>query len=227
MSLREKYEHIMFYYKNYIIVGLLILVVGGYLLYTTITSVEPVLSVLMINNIYQEDATDQSVFDEFCSEYGYDNSAGKMTVTDNFYILTEEEGAKGDLIESSHQNLTALQTWLFAGADDVIIGSGIFMKNGLIDGEAFLDLREVFTPQQMEEYADYIIYGQPVKLDEEFEDVPVEELEKPYPCALLLKDNRWISENGYFKECYAAIPMSAGSKDAARDFLLYLLSKQP
>lgn len=225
MSRKEKYEHIMYYYKNYIIIGLIALVAGGYLLYHTITHVEPVLSVLMINNVYQEDL-DQSVFDEFCTEYGYDNSEGKMTIYNNFYILTEEEGATADMITTSHQNLSALQAWLQAGQDDVIIGSGIFMKNGLVDGEAFLDLREVFSEEQMEKYAEYIVYGNPADLDEEYEDVMVEKTE-PYPCALLLKDNGWISATKCYKECYVAIGINAGNKEGAADFLEYLLSKQP
>ena len=227
MSRQEKYEHIMYYYRTYIIVGLLVLLVCGYLLYYSITKVEPVLSVLMLNNTYQKEETDQSIFNEFCNQYGYDNSTGKMAVSNNFYILTEEEGAEGEMIESSFKNLNALQAWMMVGQDDILIGNGIFMENNLINGEAFLDLREVFTPQQMEEYADYIIYGQPVKLDEEFDDVPIDELEEPYPCALFLKNNSWISNTGCFKECYVAIPINAGSKDAARDFLLYLLSKEP
>ena len=226
MTRREKYDHIMYYYKTYIIVGLVALLVGGYLLYSTITHVEPVLSVLMINNNTTTEDIDQSVFDEFCRDYGYDNSEGKMAIYNNFYILTEEEGATADMITSSHQNLSALQSWLQAGQDDVIIGRGNFVKNGLVDGEAFLDLREVFTPEQMEEYAEYIVYGKPADLDEEYEDVMGETTE-PYPCALLLKDNAWILGTKCFKECYVAITINAGNKEGAADFLEYLLSKQP
>jgi len=225
MSGREKYEHIMYYYKTYIIVGLLILAVGGTLIYQLATKVEPVLSILMINNVYQEE-TKQSVFDEFCADYGYDNSEGKMTIYNNFVILTEGEGADAEITETSYQNLSALQTWLQVGQDDVIIGNGVFVKNSLVNGEAFLDLREVLTPQQLEEYADYIVYGQPVDLDEEYEDI-TEELTEPYPCALLLKDNGWVSGTGCFKECYVGIPVNAGNKEAAADFLEYLMSKQP
>lgn len=225
MTRRQKYEHIMFYYKTYIIVGLIVLIVGGHLLYSTITRVEPVLSVLMINNIQQEDI-DQSVFGEFCENYGYDNSEGKMAIYNNFYILTEEEGADDETLTASYQNLSALQTWLQVGQDDVIIGRGVFVENSLLHGEAFLDLREVFTPEQMEEYADYIVYGNPVELDDEYEDV-VDELTEPYPCALLLKDNSWVVGTGCFKECYVAITINAGNKEGAADFLEYLLSKQP
>ena len=225
MSRKEKYDHILYYYKTYIIIGLIVLVVGAQLLYSTITHVEPVLSVLMINNIYQEDI-DQSIFEEFCKDYGYDNSEGKMAIYNNFNIVTEEEGANEDMLTSSYQNLSALQAWLQVGQDDVIIGKGVFVENSLLHGEAFLDLREVFTPEQMEEYAEYIVYGNPAELGEEYEDV-VEELTEPYPCALLLKDNAWILETGCYKECYVAITINAGNKEGAADFLEYLLSKQP
>ena len=226
MTLQEKYNHFMYYYKTYVIIGLVVLIVGGVLLYHVITHVEPDLSILMINNTYQE-IEDQSMFDEFSDRYGYDNSEGKMAVLNNFYIKTEEEGADGELLNSSYQNLSALQTWMYAGQDDVIIGNGVFVKNSLVDGEAFLDLREVFTPEQMEMYAEYIVYGKPVDMDEEFEDVVAERTE-PYPCALLLKDNSWLMENGSYQlECYVGIAVNAGSKEAAADFLEYLLSKQP
>lgn len=225
MSRKEKYDHIMYYYKTYIIIGLIALLVIGNLLYFTITHVEPDLSVLMINNVYQEEL-DQSIFDEFAKTYGYDNSKGKMAIYNNFFILTEEEGANGDMITTSHQNLSALQAWLQVGQDDIIIGSGHFVENGLIDGEAFLDLREVFSPQQMEQFAEYIVYGQPADLDEEFEDIMGETTE-PYPCALRLVDNGWISGTKCYKECYVAIPINSHSREIAADFLLYLLSKQP
>ncbi len=225
MTRREKYEHIMYYYKTYIIVGLIVLIVGGTLAYQVITRVEPTLSILMINS-YHPDTVEQSVFDEFCAEYGYDNAEGLMTVLTNFSILTEEEGADSETLLVSQQNLSALQTWLYAGQDDVIIGSGVFVKNSLLNGEAFLDLREVFTQEQLEQYADYIVYGEPVDLDDEYEDV-MEEKTEPYPCALLLKDNPWIAQTSSFKECYVAIPINAGSKEAAADFLEYLLGLQP
>lgn len=226
MSRQQKFEHVKYYYGKYIIIGLVALIVVGQLLYTSLTHVEPVLSVLVMNNLAQQN-TQQSVFDEFCSEFGYDNSEGKMEIIDNFYILTEEEGATNDITSESYQNLQALQTWLYAGQDDVIIGRGSIMEYSLIDGEAFTDLRDVFSAAELEKYAPYIVYGEPVDLDEEYEDV-MEERSEPYPCAIRLDDNGWILEIGYYKlGCYAGIPVKAGNKEAAADFLRYLLSKQP
>jgi hypothetical protein len=63
-------------------------------------------------------------------------------------------------------------------------------------------------------------------LDEEFEDIMGETTE-PYPCALRLVDNGWISGTKCYKECYIAIPINSHSREIAADFLLYLLSKQP
>ena len=227
MSRRDKYEHIKYYYGKYIIIGSIVLAVVINLLYATITNVEPTLSILMLNNLYTTDTDiSQSHFDDFCAKYGYDNSKGKMDVTKNFYILTEIEDPSGESLNAAQENLTALQTWLYAGVDDVIIGRGDFMTNSWIDGEAFLDLRDVFTEEQLAKYADYIVYGQPVDLDEEFDDV-ADELKEPYPCAIHLPQNEWILETGCFKECYAAIPLNAGNKKAAADFLNYLLSRQP
>ena len=225
MSRKEKFDHIMYYYKTYIIIGLVALFIIGQLVYFSITHVEPEISVLMINS-YVSDQLDQSVFDEFCAQYGYDNSEGKMAIYNNFYIWTEEEGADDDMINFSYENVSVLQTWMQAGQDDIIIGRGVFVENGLLHGEAFLDLREVFTEEQMAKYADYIVYGNPADVDEEYEDV-VGELTEPYPCAILLKDNAWINGTGCYKECYAAIAIQAGNKEGAADFLEYLLSKQP
>ncbi len=222
LSKKQKAQFVWDYYRWHIIIAILVLAVGGSMLYDRIHYRAPLMSVIMVNNTSSLEKPGNADFSEFLNSYGYENYDSAVSVNTNMYIYTEEEspGLHDDYFYSHTEALIGM---LFAGGADVVFGWGDYYENDLVNGRAFADLREVLPAEVLEAYADDLLYCNPVPPE------GVDEIEgfEPYPCAILLDNNAWIKGSGYYNRCYLALPKRAsGVKEITIDFVHYLLQQE-
>lgn len=90
---REKWENFWFYHKWHVIIGCLVAAVGAYLIFQTVTKVEPDYTIgLVCAKTYPDDAVEK--FEKQVEKYGVDrNKDGKVTVTIVQYNISSSSSA--------------------------------------------------------------------------------------------------------------------------------------
>lgn len=220
-STKEKWDYFWYYYKIHVIVGLLVLLFGGYMVYEQVTNRAPLLSVVMLNvNTMQEQGADAD-FNEFLNLYGYEVYDGAVYNNKGLTIYKQEENK--DLYSQYYfEHTETLFNLLFASAEDVVFGRGDFFTQELVPGQAFADLREILSQETLEKYADALLYCTPyTEGDDPDELIPGE----PYPCAIYLENNSWVLESGLYRTCYVGVPKRPQIKQITIDFMKYLLEQ--
>lgn len=220
-SVKQKIEHIWYYYKVYIIVLILVVAFGVAIIDAAVNKVEPQMTVVMFNTIVGEAMPAPPDYSEFLAQSGYENYDGAVRSITNYYIYKQEEDPELYATEF-YNHSTALINMMYAGALDVVIGRGEFFVNDMVNSEVFVDLRTILPEELLEEYKDSIVYGRILPEDAELAETESTEC---YPCAIYLKNNAWVKESGFYNDCYIAIPKKTTSNQVAIDFLMYLLQQ--
>lgn len=222
MDKKKKAQYVWDYYKWPILIVIVILIVAVDMIYISITKKDPVMTVAMFNMVPENPNSTDSDFGEFLDTYGYENFDGAVSNYNSFYIYEESENPElHDKYYFAHgENLINM---LYAQAIDVVFGRGQYFEI-LADGKAFMDLRTLLSAETLEKFADSLVYCDPVP-PEGYEPEEGEEVFEPYPCAIMLKDNAWVKENGcYMTGCFIAVPMQSEVKQVTLDFLEYILA---
>lgn len=212
---QQKREYIWDYYKLHIIVGILVLLLGTYIVVKIVNHRDPLMSTIMLN-CNKPNFQTQEVFDEFLQEYGYESYSQAVKCHANLSFW--EDGKPGVTVMEStqYENAQMMQAYhamLYTNEYDLIFGTGEVMDETLQYG-VFMDLTKVLPAEMLEIYADFIIT---------FEN---EETGESYPCAILLsEENGWLQEHGLYKTCAVGILQKAPHKEIAVNHLKYLLAK--
>ena len=206
--LKEKLEHIFTYYRGLILGVLIVLALGGYMIFHIATAKEEALNIVCLNTFAQAEETDL-----FCREFA--QAAGidpeKATVYLNANLIVSDTSPV-----ETYDAIQTLSAQAAAGALDVLAADldalGIFLY-----GDYFCDLRQVLTPQQQTRLQDQMLYIDLVYLEAKLsgEEVPTpypdptkpEDMEQPVPVALLLPQG-----NSFRKMCYGSLktPIAVG-----------------
>ena len=199
--LKEKLEHIFTYYRGPILGVLIVLALGGYMIFQIATAKEEALNIVCLNTFAQAEEADL-----FCREFA--QAAGidpeKETVRLNMGMVVSDA-----LPTETYEAIQALSAQVAAGTVDVMVGDldamGIFLYQ-----DYFCDLAQVLTPQQLTQLQDSLLYIDLVYMEAKLsgEEVPTpfpdptkpEEMEQPVPVALLLPQ-----ENNFRQMCYGSI----------------------
>lgn len=200
---KAKIQYVWDYYKWIIFAVLLAAAFIIYIVYYKVTYRTPLLNVIMFNcndPIYADD----SGFDEFLSEYGYDPKEAPISLSSTFQIADDEQPMPGSGYE-------ALAVMIAAGDQDLFFGTGDIYLNYAEQG-ALTDLSAVLPSEVLERYQDSLIYS----TDDGQTD--------PYPCAIELTDNAWLQKYNYYDTCYFGIFSRNQNLDAALQFAEFLLN---
>lgn len=204
LTTKEKIEYIWDYYHLHILGALFGALLLSMFIYSWVTEKEATLSVVMINTPEGSTADEYDNvkgFDAFLEECGYEVYDGAIEMIAGYTIADEDANAE---IKRS------VEAYLGAGIPHVFFGTGeVYMD--YVDMGTFADLSELLSKELLEKYADQLIYSD--------NNGEVE----PYPCAIYLENNTWVTENGYYDDCYFGILEQAPSMEVATDFAEYIL----
>lgn len=203
LSLGKKLEFIWDYYRFAILAVVCAAIILIPSVVRVITHRESVLKLTMVNSLTMQDDSERG-FQEYLEAYGYPSEDSVETRT----IYVSESDMQG------LQGIQVLAAEIAAGGRDVLMGPPELIASYGQAG-ALKDLSELLPDDVLEQFADFLIYS-----DEEGKT-------ERYPCAVLLTDNRWITENQYyFEACCVGILYRGDNPEAAVQFLQFLLTKQ-
>ena len=175
------------YFRDYLLWSTVVILAGvimlGSLVLDMVTHQEPLLNVIMVNS--ESDAeSDDAAFAEFLDAYGYEAGAGRVA-NGKFQV------AEGNF--HYHEAYSAMLVTL-SSPQDVFMGNGTAYLRTVEQG-LLLDLSSVMPEVLQKIPSDQILYSDAAGAKE------------PYPCAIALEGNAWLTKHGYYSElCYLAIP---------------------
>lgn len=210
LSPREKREHIREYYGKTIIVVLIIVFAAGWFLYEGLSQRDPQMSVIMLNipDSYQG----QAGFEGFLEEYDYEIYPGAVQMINHLRIFPGSEDPA--TIQQNYEHMQILHTMISFGDKELIFGAGQWYEETLVNSGALMDLSNVLPPSVLAACGDALIYSEAT------------ETEPSYPCAILLKNNAWLIQSGYYPKCYVGVPVNTDNLKIATDFLTYVIGQQ-
>lgn len=207
LSTKAKIGYVWDYYKWHIIVAITIVSFIVYMIHHYATYRDPLLNVIMINTNDTYNASTEG-FDEFQETYGYDAKEYPISLSSSFYFPEDENSEAAALSYTDHQTLA---TMVAAGSGDLFFGTGNVYLSYAEQG-ALLDLSSFLSPELLEKYEDKLLYA------------TNEGEVAPYPCAIELTDNAWLSKYNYYDSCYFGIFYRNQNPDACREFAEFLLN---
>lgn len=205
LSPKAKIEYIWDYYRWHIIFTVAGLAIIVSFIYHYVTYQEPLLNVIMINSSVSYN-NDKDGFKEFLDSYDYDAKKSPISLASNFFFADEENAPS-----SSYMNYQALTAMIAAGDEDLFFGNGDVFLNFCNYG-VLTDLSDILSPELLAKYEDRLIYAS------------VEGLSTPYPCAIDITGNTWITKYYYPDTCYFGIFHQNQNVDVCRQFAEFLLT---
>ena len=181
----KRLEWIFSYYMMYIVIGLIVAAVAGYLLYINLRpSRDVILNVTMVN---ASPLPESDLFDDYLQRAGYDITQNKAFVDNTIQINFD---GTDPYAWDYYQVVTAQ---MLMGEIDIFIADGPIFT-AFADYNAFLDVSEYLTEEQLEQYADHILY------------VTDSDTGEQMACGIILDgDSQVVQEQYYYTSCYLGI----------------------
>lgn len=208
MTVREKIEHIWEYYKLAvfgIIAGVALII---YII-MKILNPDPdmILGVTLVNSYSRMTGESENIFEQYLLDNGYNPEEETISVNESLYI---SEGGMG---QSDMASLQALMAWTSVGEIDILAGDENVM-NMLGNSGGLLEMEEVLTPAQMEQYGDRLYTTKDPETGQE------------YVCALKLPEGNLLNKAGYYNgDVWVGIPSTSKRQELAIKIFNYILGE--
>ncbi len=203
MTIRQKIDHIWEYYRWPILAVVVVLSFVISWIHGIVTRVEPLLDVVMIDaNVRTPDG---EVFQPFLEQAGYEYYDGAVIVNKNAQLNRPD----GTLNLGGGQMLMCT---IAAGEPDLFFWDTREVLPLLKDG-VLRDLREILSPELLEQYEDSLVYAENPDTGES------------YPCGIYLEENPWITEQRYYESCTVSVATSAKDEKLAGAVLSAILTQ--
>ena len=199
MTTGQKAKYLFGKYVWHVTLAVFLISAIGTRVYVDCFKEQPVLEVDMIN-VNQQSADGES-FLPFLLDAGYTPEECNVKIDKRMQFGCQ----KGDLHSMPHQLLIAKE---MVGSTDLYFWNTANVEQALAD-VCLMDLRQVMSPEYLEENAENIIYTGPL-------------LDGGYPCAIKLLDNQWVLENNYYEDCAVGVSRHAEDRDLVSRFLTYI-----
>ena len=211
MTWPQRIDHIWTYYKEMIIitVATLILVIGvGVSILTP--KKELLMGGMLINTFFNEEAESYLVEDLF-EQLNGDPQTQETKIYTKTFTDPNTSAQDGDV-------LTTIFAMMYAEQVDYLLMDEVGLKS-MIRMQGMLDLREVFTAEEMEQLEDRFFYGQ-------LQDDDGNLVGEPIPMALKVSDIPFVKEceNYNHRDVYLGFAVNAPNKDNLRVFWDYILA---
>lgn len=206
---KEKLNYFWYYYKWYVIGGLIAIILIGSFVYQLVTRTETVFEAVMMNATL---LTQDEIYAEEFGEY-----IGMNPKEENVMFDTSIHVSEDSRDEISYTSIMKLTAYTAAGDLDVMVtDTDSFRKYA--NSETFFDLRTILTEEQIAKYEPYFYYVDQKTIDEinaasenldvteELEKITYpdptrpEDMETAIPVGIYLDGSKKIRENFYFRD---------------------------
>ena len=202
MTIRQKLDHIWEYYRWPILVAVVALGFVITWIHGIVTEKDPLLNVVMVNAYGR--TPDGEAFQPFLEQAGYEYYDGAVMVNKNVQL----NGPDGTQNFGGGQMLMCT---IAAGEPDLFFWDTREVLPPL-KGGALRDLREILSPELLEQYGDSLVYA---------ED---SDTGASYPCGIYLEENPWITEQRYYENCTVGVAACVKDEKLAGKVLSELLT---
>ncbi len=203
---KKKFRYFLDYYKWYVIISVLAVILVGTFIYEIVTQRENMFYAVHLNSVARESSEE---FTQKFAEYaGIDMEKYNVILDSNMTITFD---SYSESVAASAQKLAA---YLAAGDLDVMVSAGRMFAD-YANSDCFYDLREILTPQQLEKYEPYFYYVDWTMVEKRnamssnLEDVSnleypdpskPEEMERPVPVAIYVNSSKALADSYYFQD---------------------------
>lgn len=195
---KQKVEHIVTYFWLPIVITLAIVIgLASYIVHI-VTAKDTALNVICLN-AYADNENARTYINDFATEIGIDLEEYEVHISTDLTLDDQD-------LASAYNTAQVIVAQVAAHSVDVL-AADLETLTRYFYQEMFWELDQVLTPEQMEKYADYILYADMAvvrKLQEELEEAPVfpdptkpEEMAEPFPIAVRVPE-----DSGFKKNCY-------------------------
>ena len=195
---KQKVEHIVTYFWLPIVITLAIVIgLASYIVHI-VTVKDTALNVICLN-AYADVENARTYVNDFATEIGIDLEEYEVHISTDLTLDDQD-------LASAYNTAQVIVAQVAAHSVDVL-AADLETLTRYFYQEMFWELDQVLTPEQMEKYADYILYADMAvvrKLQEALDEAPVfpdptkpEEMAEPFPIAV-----RVPTDSGFKKNCY-------------------------
>jgi len=146
---KGRLEYFAYYYKWHVIIGAVILIFGGSMIYDVVTQKDVALQVVYVNGFPNVETTE--FMTDFQKTIEIDENKEETLLDDSFYINAQAPSYYDE------QSIEKLLVMCSAGTVDVCVVDESYFGN-MAEGGYFLDLSTVLSDEQMEQYKDRIVW---------------------------------------------------------------------
>lgn len=206
---KKSFGHFWEYYKWYAIVPFLIIIIIVSCVSSYLENTRPIsLSVALVNTNYVTTALASFQYD-YTSEKGIDIDKEPVKVSTNLVHPSEinEDTLRDDGMIG---NIQRLQAMMQTEQVDVFIGTD-WVLTDYEKSDVFVDLREIFSEEYLEEHKDNICY------------IP-DSQENPLPIAMYLPECKYLEEFHEQAVPVIAIPKNGQRRERAIDFMEWVIA---
>lgn len=202
---KGRFEYFAYYYKWHVIIGAIILIFGGSMLYDVLTQKDVALQVVYVNGFPNVETTEFMA--DFQKTIDIDENKEETLLDDTFYINAESPSYYDE------QSIEKLLVMCSAGTVDVCVVDESYFSN-MAEGGYFLDLSTVLSDEQMEQYKDRLVwYDCPDNIAEGEEAIAIEVTD----AAKLVSTQSFPNT-----KCYYGILVNSEKIDNSLAFLEYI-----
>lgn len=206
LTFKQKIRYIWDYYKWQIIIPVIVIAILSSYLHSVLIKKDAILHIIMINyeGTADYEAMQETGFYEYLEQEGYDTK--KTEIEANTALIMS-----ADMPGNGYQEQIALNALLTSGEYGMLMSDqDLFEKYAKL--EFFQDLRRFYDEDFLEKYKDCLIYTKSEETGEE------------YPCGFYLDKNNWyLKQTGFYKDCCVGFNSSDDDVDIRSDFMVYLL----
>lgn len=202
---KGRLEYFIHYYKWHVIIGALILIIGGTMIYDIVSKKDMIFQAVYVNAFPNVEG--EEFMAEFEKTIEINPKKEEISLIDDFYIDMEA------YTYFDVQNIEKLLVLCAAGNVDVCVVDEGYLMN-MAEGGYFMDLSTIFTEEQMAKYSDKLVWY----------DCPNNIAEGEEAIALEITDaSKIVSTQSYpNSKCYFTVIVNATNVDNALAFLDFL-----
>lgn len=234
-SFKKRFSYFVYYYKWYVIVGVIAVVCLSSMIYQMLTAKDPAFYAVMLNSLADEE-TSESFNREFMEYAGIDPDEYEMLMDTTLHINPDKNAVDQATVTSTQK----LMVYMAAAELDVMLSDSTSIEQ-YANNEYFFDMRSILSEEQLAKYEPYFYYVDMAEIralqeaQENLDDTYVpnfpdprkpEEMAEPVPVGLYI-DRAKLDGAYYFQDGDLVLGVFANTKhlDTALKYIDFLFEK--
>ena len=221
MTFPEKVDHLWTYYKEYLLLVVLVVVLTVGMVISTINANKETLVLGILANVSMSAEGKQYMEEGYFEKIGGQKGQQVLLHATNFQSLEDPTSA-----EDNYNAASLIMARVSAGQMDYAIVDELAMQF-YVTQAVFMDLREFFTEEELAQLAekDMILYATEGDVDENGDLIPgTGDIEGRFPVAVKLKDTAFCQDTMYGREVFFVVAGNNPGIERARGIWEHILA---